>query len=66
MHLNDILKKAHENDASDIHLVANHVPMMRVHTVMTAMDFPILSPETMKLRFPARTTLGLPLTGARR
>ncbi|MBL9149732.1 MAG: PilT/PilU family type 4a pilus ATPase [Phycisphaerae bacterium] len=48
MQLHDILKKAHESDASDIHLVGGHVPMMRVHTVMTPMDFPMLTPEIMK------------------
>jgi twitching motility protein PilT len=46
MKLLDILKAAHQADASDVHLVAKHAPMMRVHTVMTAMDFPVLSPET--------------------
>ena len=30
-----------------------------------ALDSALLGPETMKVRFPARTTLGLPLTGAR-
>ena len=44
--LHDILKVAQENDASDIHLVAGHPPVMRVHTVMTPMDFPILTAET--------------------
>lgn len=48
MQLNDILRKAHDHDASDIHLVSGHAPMMRVHTVMTPMDFPVLTGETMK------------------
>jgi len=46
MKLLDILKAAHQADASDVHLVAKHSPMMRVHTVMTPMDFPVLAPET--------------------
>jgi twitching motility protein PilT len=46
MQLNDILRKAQEHDASDIHLIAGHVPMMRVHTVMTPMEFPVITPET--------------------
>jgi len=41
----DILKTAHENDASDIHLVTGHPPMVRIHQVMTQLDFPVLAPE---------------------
>jgi twitching motility protein PilT len=44
----EILRYAHEHDASDVHLVAGHPPMMRVHTVMTPMDHPILTPESVK------------------
>ena len=47
MQLSDIFRTAHEADASDIHLVAGHPPMMRVHTVVTPMDFPILTKEGM-------------------
>ncbi len=43
MTLNEILKCAMENDASDIHLIAGHPPVLRVHTVMTVMDLPPLS-----------------------
>lgn len=46
MKIDDILRTAHEADASDIHIVAGHPPVMRVHTVMTPMDFPVLTPET--------------------
>jgi twitching motility protein PilT len=46
MKLIDILKTAMEADASDIHLIAGHPPVMRVHTVMTPMDMPIISRET--------------------
>ena len=35
MKLGDILHTAHENKASDIHLISGHPPMMRVNTVMT-------------------------------
>ncbi|MCC6322852.1 MAG: type IV pilus twitching motility protein PilT [Phycisphaerales bacterium] len=41
----DILKTAHENDASDIHLVTGHPPMVRIHQVMTQLDFPVIKPE---------------------
>jgi len=44
----EILRYAHEHDASDVHLVAGHPPMMRVHTVMTPMDLPILTPESVR------------------
>ncbi len=46
MQLQDILSTANKHDASDIHLVSGHPPMMRVHTVMTPMDYPILTPES--------------------
>jgi twitching motility protein PilT len=46
MNIDDILRKAAEADASDIHIVAGHPPVMRVHTVMTPMDFPVVTPET--------------------
>ena len=48
MQLGDILKIAHQHDASDIHLVSGHPPMMRVHTVMTPMDYPILTPASVR------------------
>ncbi len=48
MQLGDILKIAHQHDASDIHLISGHPPMMRVHTVMTPMDYPILTPESVR------------------
>jgi twitching motility protein PilT len=51
MKLIDILKAAFENDASDVHLVPNHAPMMRVHQVITPMDFPVLSAETTRAIF---------------
>lgn len=48
MQLGDILRTAHEHDASDIHLISGHPPMMRVHTVMTPMDYPILTPDSVR------------------
>jgi twitching motility protein PilT len=48
MHLNDILRQAFEQDASDIHLVAGHAPMVRVHTVMTAMECPPLTADGLR------------------
>jgi len=38
--LTDILRIAHEHEASDVHLVAGHPPMMRVNTVVSPMDLP--------------------------
>ena len=48
MHLNDILRQAFEQDASDIHLVADHPPMMRVHTVMREMECPALTGDGLR------------------
>ncbi|MBC24357.1 MAG: type IV pili twitching motility protein PilT [Phycisphaerae bacterium] len=48
MQLNEILQAAREHDASDVHLVAGQPPMMRVHTIMTPMDYPTLQPEQMR------------------
>lgn len=48
MHLNDILRQAFEQDASDVHLVAGHPPMMRVHTVVTPMECPALTPDGLR------------------
>ncbi len=48
MKLIEILRTAHENKASDIHLVSGHPPMMRVNTVMTPMDYPMLTPASVK------------------
>jgi twitching motility protein PilT len=45
MQLADILRTAHEHESSDIHLIAGHPPMMRVNTVMTPLDYPMLTPE---------------------
>jgi twitching motility protein PilT len=46
MDLIAILKAAYEAGASDIHLVAGQPPVMRVHQVITAMDFPVITRET--------------------
>ena len=32
MQLEEILRTAHEQDASDIHLISGHPPMIRVNT----------------------------------
>lgn len=45
MNLDTILKTAMELGASDVHLVAGHPPVCRVHTVMTRMDYPVITPE---------------------
>jgi twitching motility protein PilT len=46
MQLEEILQTADKQDASDVHLISGHPPLMRVHTVMTPMDLPILTPKT--------------------
>ncbi|MHC5003486.1 MAG: type IV pilus twitching motility protein PilT [Planctomycetota bacterium] len=48
MQLAEILRTALEHNASDIHLVSGHPPMMRVNTVMTPMDYPILTPAAVE------------------
>ncbi len=48
MRLSEILTVAIEAQASDIHLIAEHPPMMRVNTVMTPMDYPLLSMEILE------------------
>ena len=48
MQLEEILQTADKQDASDIHLISGHPPIMRVHTVMTPMDLPILAPKSVE------------------
>ena len=45
MRLDAILHQAAAVDASDIHLVPGHVPMVRVDTIMRGLDGPVLTPE---------------------
>jgi twitching motility protein PilT len=45
MQLDAILKTALELGASDIHLVSGHPPIARIHTVMTPLDYPVITPE---------------------
>ncbi len=47
----NILKAAYDADASDIHLVAGHPPVMRVHTIITPMDMPAITPEQARAFF---------------
>lgn len=46
MDIDTILKTAVDNDASDIHVIANHPPMVRIHTAVTPLDYPIITPES--------------------
>ncbi|MHC4217319.1 MAG: type IV pilus twitching motility protein PilT [Planctomycetota bacterium] len=48
MQLQEILQTADKQDASDVHLISGHPPIMRVHTVMTPMDLPILTPKSVR------------------
>ena len=44
----DILRAAHEHDASDIHLISDHPPMVRVNTVITPLDFPVSTSQSIE------------------
>ncbi|MDH3583613.1 MAG: PilT/PilU family type 4a pilus ATPase [Phycisphaerae bacterium] len=46
MDIDAILKTAIDNQSSDIHLVSGHPPMVRVHTEMTPLDYPVITPES--------------------
>ncbi len=48
MQLREILDTAARQDASDIHLISAHPPIMRVHTVMTPMDLAMLTPNSVQ------------------
>ncbi len=48
MQLAEILRIAHDQNASDVHLIAGHPPMMRVNTVMAPLEHPILEPEVVE------------------
>ena len=48
MHLDEILRTAHELDASDVHLVSGNPPMIRVHTVMRALEHDVLEAEELE------------------
>ncbi len=45
MNIDTILRQSMELGASDIHLVTGHPPVARIHTVMTPLDYPVLTPE---------------------
>lgn len=45
MDLHQVLKAAYEADASDVHLIAGHPPVIRVHQVMTPLQFPVITKE---------------------
>ncbi|MGE5610208.1 MAG: type IV pilus twitching motility protein PilT [Bacillota bacterium] len=43
--LNDILRTAFENKASDVHMNVGLPPLFRIHTILKASDFPIMTSE---------------------
>jgi twitching motility protein PilT len=43
--LNDILKTAVDNKASDVHITVGQPPLFRIHTVVTPSDYPMVTPE---------------------
>ena len=48
MHLDEILRTSYELDASDVHLVAGHPPMVRVHTVVRPLEHAALDAATLE------------------
>jgi twitching motility protein PilT len=46
MHIDQILKNAVDLGASDIHIISGHPPVARLHTVMTPLDLPVVTPES--------------------
>jgi twitching motility protein PilT len=56
MQLAQILRTAHEHNASDVHLISGHPPMMRVNTVITPLDHPILTAESLQRTLAEMTT----------
>ena len=44
--LNDILKTAIDNKASDIHIIVGQPPLIRLHTQINASDFPVVTAES--------------------
>jgi twitching motility protein PilT len=46
VNLQEVLQAAFEADASDIHLISGEPPTMRVHQVMTPMDYPVITPSS--------------------
>ncbi|MCH2142656.1 MAG: type IV pilus twitching motility protein PilT [Phycisphaerales bacterium] len=48
MSIDFILAAAHEHEASDIHLVPGHRPMVRVNTVMQPLELPILTVQAIE------------------
>ena len=44
--LNEILKTAIDNKASDIHIINGLPPLIRLHTQMTTTDYPVVTPES--------------------
>jgi twitching motility protein PilT len=43
--INDILRTAVQSKASDVHINVGAPPLFRIHTVVQASDFPIVTPE---------------------
>ena len=43
--LQDLLKTALGSEASDVHVLVGMPPLLRIHTALTATDYPIVTPE---------------------
>jgi len=46
--LTDLLKKAYETAASDLHITSGSVPQLRIHGDLTPMEYPVLNPPDTK------------------
>jgi twitching motility protein PilT len=44
--LNDILKTAFDNKASDVHIIVGQPPLIRLHTQVTPTDYPMVTAES--------------------
>jgi twitching motility protein PilT len=55
MQIAEILRTAYEHDASDVHLVTDHPPMMRVNTVVAPMDFPVITDAALRTALNSMT-----------
>mgnify|MGYP001203388370 CR=1 FL=1 len=56
MQLIDLLRIADAESASDLHLVPGHPPMLRIDTLMEALDRPVLVEADLQQVFESITT----------
>ena len=61
--LNDILRNGVAAKASDVHINVGLPPMFRIHTIMKASDFPIVTPEIIVTPDPMNTSSAIVAEG---